>query len=454
MESGALTLIPIVFIIVTAVLTRRSFESLMAGSVIACMIMYGRGFFLPWVDMLMEALSDPENQWVILVCGLFGSLIALLRESKGTGGFIRIGDRLCRTERGALLGTFLMGVVIFVDDYLNMLTVGTCMRAICDRRKVPRESLAYLLDSTGTPICVLLPFSTWTAFYISLFMKEEAIRSMGFSSGLSMYIQTIPFIFYAIVTVLMVFLFAMGWMPKIGPMKKAYERVRLTGRTYSPDSEKYNLEPEETGEGGSVIDFLLPIGFLIAATILSDDILAAVILTLVLCLALYVPRGRMTFGKWSELLICGFCEMMPTLAILAGAFTVARCCNAMQLPEYVITTVQPYVTPQTYPLIIFLVVSALTFATSSTWGISTIVIPIIIPLGAAVGANMILTMAAILSGSTFGSHACFYSDATVLASAAARIENMEHAFTQIPYSLLGAAVTCVCLLVSGYAMTG
>ena len=448
MEYGALTLIPIVFIIVTAILTRKSFESLMAGSVIACMIMHGTGFFLPWVDMLLETLSDPENQWVILVCGLFGSLIAMLRESRGTSGFIRIGEKLCRSERSALLGTFILGAVIFVDDYLNMLTVGTCMRPICDRRKVPREALAYLLDSTGTPICVLLPFSTWTAFYISLFMKEEAVQAMHFSSGLAMYIQTIPYIFYAIITVIMVSLFAMGWMPRIGPMKKAYERVKKTGRTYSEESEKYNLEAEDTDTNGNIADFLLPIFVLIVVTILADDILAAVIVTLALCLVMYIPRKKMTFTQWSGLLITGFCEMMPTLAILAGAFTVARCCNAMHLPEYVISTVQPFVTPQTYPMIIFLVVSALTFATSSTWGISTIVIPIIIPLAAAVNADMILTMAAILSGSTFGSHACFYSDATVLASAASRVENMEHAFTQIPYAAIGAVITCVCLLIA------
>ncbi len=448
MEYGALTLIPIVFIIVTAILTRKSFESLMAGSVIACMIMHGTGFFLPWVDMLLETLSDPENQWVILVCGLFGSLIAMLRESRGTSGFIRIGEKLCRSERSALLGTFILGVVIFVDDYLNMLTVGTCMRPICDRRKVPREALAYLLDSTGTPICVLLPFSTWTAFYISLFMKEEAVQAMHFSSGLAMYIRTIPYNFYAIITVIMVFLFAMGWMPRIGPMKKAYERVKKTGRTYSEESEKYNLEAEDTDTNGNIADFLLPIFVLIIVTILADDILAAVIVTLALCLVMYIPRKKMTFTQWSGLLITGFCEMMPTLAILAGAFTVARCCNAMHLPEYVISTVQPFVTPQTYPMIIFLVVSALTFATSSTWGISTIVIPIIIPLAAAVNADMILTMAAILSGSTFGSHACFYSDATVLASAASRVENMEHAFTQIPYAAIGAVITCVCLLIA------
>ena len=448
MDYGALTLIPIVFIIVTAILTRKSFESLMAGSVIACMIMHGTGFFLPWVDMLLETLSDPENQWVILVCGLFGSLIAMLRESRGTSGFIRIGEKLCRSERSALLGTFILGAVIFVDDYLNMLTVGTCMRPICDRRKVPREALAYLLDSTGTPICVLLPFSTWTAFYISLFMKEEAVQAMHFSSGLAIYIRTIPYIFYAIITVIMVFLFAMGWMPRIGPMKKAYERVKKTGRTYSEESEKYNLEAEDTDTNGNIADFLLPIFVLIVVTILADDILAAVIVTLALCLVMYIPRKKMTFTQWSGLLITGFCEMMPTLAILAGAFTVARCCNAMHLPEYVISTVQPFVTPQTYPMIIFLVVSALTFATSSTWGISTIVIPIIIPLAAAVNADMILTMAAILSGSTFGSHACFYSDATVLASAASRVENMEHAFTQIPYAAIGAVITCVCLLIA------
>ena len=454
MEYGALTLIPIIFIIVMAVLTRKSFESLLAGSVLACIIMHGTGFFLPWVETLLAAISDLENQSVILICGLFGSLIAMLRESRGTGGFTRIGEKLCRTERGALLGTFVLGAVIFVDDYLNMLTVGLCMRDICDRKKVPREALAYLLDSTGTPFCVIIPFSTWTAFYISLFMREEAIINMNFPSGFSMYISTIPFIFYAIITVIMVWMFAMGWMPKIGPMKKAYERTRATGMTYSEESRKYN-EKEETGEeDGQLIDFVLPMGALIGVTIVTEDILRAVILTLFLCLLLYVPRRRLTFSKWGELLISGYCEMMPTLAILVGAFTVARCCGDMHLPEYVISLVQPYVTPATYPVIIFLVVAVLTFATSSTWGISTIVIPIIVPLAAAVGANMILTMAAILSGSTFGSHACFYSDATVLASAGAKIENMEHAFTQMPYAFIGAALTCVCLLISGFVMPG
>lgn len=326
------------------------------------------------------------------------------------------------------------------------------MRKICDKRKVPRESLAYVLDSTGTPVCVLLPFSTWTAFYISLFMKEDAIKALGFTSGIKLYIHVIPFIFYAIATILIVVLFSLGVMPKLGGMKKAYNRVKTTGKTYSPASEKYNVNEEEGEVPGNILDFVIPIAVLIAVTIIQGDMLLAVIVTLVVCLLLYVPRKVMTIGQWCNLLISGFCEMIPTLAILLAAFCVANCCNAMHLPEYIISTVTPFLSSWTLPVIIFIVVAILTFATSSTWGVSTIVVPIIIPLAAALNANMFLTMAAILSGSTFGSHACFYSDATVLASTASKIENLDHAGSQMPYALIAAAITCAGFIICGIIM--
>lgn len=452
MEYGFLTLVPVIVIVVMAIITKRSFESLLVGSVIACIIMYKASFLPNWVEMMLNAAADYDNAWVILVCGLFGSLIAMLRESKGTNGFSRWGEKLCKSERTALLGTFVMGVIIFVDDYLNMLTVGTCMRKICDKRKVPRESLAYMLDSTGTPVCVLLPFSTWTAFYINLFMKEDAIKNLGFESGIQMYLHVMPFIFYAITTVIIVLLFGFGIMPKLGAMKKAYERTRTTGQTYSEQSRKYNMNEDEEDVTGNIWDFVVPIGVLIVVTVVQGDMLLAVIVALFVCLVMYSIRKIMTVGEWCNLLISGFCEMLPTLAILLGAFTVANSCNEMGLPEYVIATVEPYLSSATFPIIIFLVVSLLTFATSSTWGVSTIVVPIIIPLAAAVDANMLLTMAAILSGSTFGSHACFYSDATVLASTATRIENLDHAVTQIPYAILGAVISCIGFGICGVIM--
>ncbi|MGN1116672.1 MAG: Na+/H+ antiporter NhaC family protein [Candidatus Ornithomonoglobus sp.] len=452
MEYGFLTLIPIIVIIVMAVVTKKSFESLIVGSLVACIIMYGVHFLPEWTNMLLTAASNEDNQWVILVCGLFGSLIAMLRESKGTNGFVKLGEKLCRSERTTLLGTFILGVIIFVDDYLNMLTVGTCMRKVCDRRKIPREALAYLLDSTGTPICILLPFSTWAVFYISLFMKEDSVQALGFASGMDLYSHIIPYIFYAIFTVIIVLLFSFGLMPKLGKMSKAYKRTRETGMTYSEASRKYNHDIDKGYDDGNILDFLIPIAVLIALTIITTDMLLSVIVTLVVCLVMYVPRKIMTFAQWSSLLITGFCEMLPTLAILIGAFTVANCCETMGLSQYIIHAVQPYLNSQSFAAIIFIVVALLTFATSSTWGVSTIVVPIILPLAAAVDANLILTMAAILSGSTFGSHACFYSDATVLASTASQIENLEHAVTQIPYALIAAVLALAGYMVFGFVL--
>lgn len=485
MDYGVLTLIPIAVIIIMAIVTRHAFESLIVGAVISCIIMSHGGFLLQFMEMVLRAVSDRDNQWVLLLCGLFGSLIALLRSSNGINAFTRMGERLCKTQRGVLLGTFVLGVVIFVDDYLNMLTVGTCMRRISDRRRVPREALAYLLDSTGTPVCVLLPFSTWSAFYISLFTKEDAVRALGFANGISLYLHCIPYIFYAILTILIVFLFAMGRMPKLGAMKKAYERVENGGPTYGPGSEKLNRELDSadasSGDGHSDIspadisssyvsgsygsasdrsgsdlasrgklgDFLIPIITLIVFTMTLDDILIAVIASLFVTLFLYLPKKVMTFGQWSRSMLRGFRDMIPTLAILAGAFTVAQCMNEMELPEYIIQTVLPFSRADTFPVVIFLVVALLTFATSSTWGVSTIIVPIIIPLASAVHANLILTMGAILSGSTFGSHACFYSDATVLASVGARIDTTEHALSQIPYALIAAAGTTLLYLLLG-----
>lgn len=235
-------------------------------------------------------------------------------------------------------------------------------------------------------------------------------------------------------------------------MKKAYDRVKTTGRTYSEASTKFNIDDESDNVPGNIWDFVIPIAVLILVTVFQGDMLLAVIVTLVVCLLLYVPRKIMSIAEWCNLLISGFCEMLPTLAILVGAFTVANICNTMGLPEYIISAVTPYLNAQTFAVIIFIVVSILTFATSSTWGVSTIVVPIIIPLASAVGANMLLTMAAILSGSTFGSHACFYSDATVLASTASRIENLEHASSQIPYALIAAAVSCIGFVVCGFVI--
>ena len=439
-------------IIVGAVLTRRCIEFMVLGSLAAALLLYGpSGFLAGWGTSLQDMLS--ENVWVMLVCLLFGGLIGLLTDSRGSFGFSHYISKFCNTQRRTLLTTFVMGILIFVDDYLNVLSIGACMKKISDRQKLPRETLAYLLDSTGAPVCVLLPFSTWAAFYASLFYQQDSVRALGVRSAMQAYTMAIPYLFYPIITLIIVFLFCMGWMPKLGPMKKAYERVEKTGQVYSERSRKYNHEAfEEDETEGNIWNFIIPMGVLVAYAVITNDILSAVILALIVCFILYVPRKILTLDQFFASFIRGLADMLPTLTLLLVTFVLKDLSGKMGMTDYIIKIAEPYLFAEVFPAATFILGALLAFTTGSDWGMSSIITPIVFPLGAALGANPVLIMAAVISGGTFGSHACFYSDATVLASAAARIENMEHAFTQIPYSLIGAAITCVCLLVSGYMM--
>lgn len=209
MSNGMLAILIILVIIVGAIWTRRCTEFLLLGSVLGAIVLYGKNFIGEWLNIVQEVVGDPDNVWLWLVCGLFGSLIALLQASKGTFGFSKIISKICTTERRTLFTSFIMGILIFVDDYLNVLSIGVCMKGVFDKRKLPRESLAFVLDSTGAPVCVLLPFSTWAVFYASLFYEEDLISSR-FSSGMDAYIHAIPFCFYPFIALLIVALFAAG----------------------------------------------------------------------------------------------------------------------------------------------------------------------------------------------------------------------------------------------------
>ncbi|MDO4459790.1 MAG: Na+/H+ antiporter NhaC family protein [Clostridia bacterium] len=454
LKMGWLSVVPVLLAIVGAIATKKPFESLLVGSVVGCIMAYKGNFLTEWVLLLQNTAA--ENIWIFLVCGLFGGLIALLTKAKGTAGFYTIGNKICKSQRTTLLVTWILGVIIFVDDYLNMLTVGACMRSICDEKKIPREALAYLLDSTGTPVCMMLPFSTWAAFYMALFMEQPAVAAIyGEGGGMSMFIKLIPLNFYAWITVLFVFLFAMGIMPKFGKMKTAYKRAMEQNQPFDPTPA--NLEKNKgddvKNEHGNVWDFLIPMIVLIFVTFdpfkLGWDILLGVCLALASCLILYVPRKIMSVTDWSDTMIHGFCDIVPTIAALLAAFMVANVSGAMGLTNFVITTVKSFPLPQLYPIIVFLVMAFITFATGSIWGSSTVVVPFIIPLASAMGASIPLTIAAVMSGGTFGSHACFFADATMLAAESSKIEVMDHNLSQLPYVIITSILTIIGLGVCG-----
>lgn len=452
MSTGLISLLIVLSVIVIAVLTKRCTEALIGGSLIAALFLWGPASFLTnWAVMLQEKVA--ENVWIMLVCGLFGSLIALLQASKGSYGFSKCITKICNSERKTLLTSFIMGILIFVDDYLNVLSIGVCMKNVYDKRKIPRETLAYMLDATGAPVCVLLPFSTWAAFYASLFFEQQGVSELGFGSGIQTYIHAVPFFFYPIITISIVFLFALGIMPKLGTMKKAYERVAETGKVYSDASRKWNNDNSfGFEEEGNIWDFVIPMVVLVAITVITSDLLMAVVVALLVCAVIYIPRKVVAFDEFVNYMIKGFADLLPILFLLMVSFVLVGICDEMNMTEFVVNIFKPLLTGAFFPMVSFILVSALCFATGSLWGMSAIVTPILFPLGVAIGANPILIMAAIVSGGAFGSHACFYTDATLLSSSAAGIDNLEHAISQLPYVSIAAALSCVGFLVCGFAI--
>ena len=451
MSHGLIAVLIILVVIVGAITTRRCVEFLIGGSLLAALVLYGKDFLVQWCTILQEVFAD--NVWIVLVCGLFGSLIALLQASKGPFGFSKVIAKICTNEKRTLLASFILGVLIFVDDYLNVLSIGVCMKGVYDKRKIPRETLAYMLDATGAPVCVLLPFSTWAVFYASLFEEEESVKALGYATGIQAYIHAIPFCFYPIITLLIVLLFSLGIMPKLGNMKAAYKRVAETGKVYSDASRKYNHE-ERKGfeEEGNIWNFLIPMIALVAIAVVTGNLLLAVIVALLICFVLYLPTKVVTLDEFFNLIIKGFADMLPILTLLMTAFVLQKTTESLEMTDFIIQVMQPLLKGTLFPAMAFILVAALTFCTGSLWGMSAVVAPIVFPLGAVIGADPILIMAAIISGGAFGSHACFYTDATLLSSTSAGIDNIEHAMSQLPYVIIAAVVSIIGFIICGAVM--
>ena len=217
---GFISLVPTIVVLIFALISKRTFEALLSGAIVGYIILAKGDFFGGFIDGLLVVMQDPTIGWIILVCGLFGSLIHLLVNAGGTMAFADFLLNFVNNRKSALIVTWLLGLMIFIDDYLNALTVGTSMKKVTDKFKVPRELLAYIVDSTAAPICVLIPMSTW-AIYVGGLLESEGVVPSG--GGLQGYFSAIPFIVYGWVAALMVPLVALAIIPPLGPMKQAEE---------------------------------------------------------------------------------------------------------------------------------------------------------------------------------------------------------------------------------------
>ena len=443
---GIATLLPPGIVLFIAIKYKRPIEALFFGAISAYLVIgisTQTNAITLATDSFFKVATDYDNVWLIMVCGLFGSLIALLNVSKGTIAIARAISRICKTTKSVLLAAWGLGIAIFIDDYMNIMTISSCMKKLCDKLKIPRTMLAYVINSTGAPTCVLVPFSTWAVFFAASFYEQSAIKNLGYGTAMETYMHAIPFMFYALFALLLVPLVICGFIPIMGKMKSEY---------IASDYVMKQKEREVDLTSGKVIDFILPIGAMIGVTIAIGNLFIALIVALLVCVFLYLPRKVISIDKFCDLWIKGFGDLVPTLAIMLFAFYMKQACADINLPVFILSYASKYVSTKSFPALAFLLVSALAFITGDNWGVPAICVPIIIPLGAACHANMLLVMGAVVSGGVFCSHACFYSDATVLTATCCEIDNMSHSVTQLPYALLSFSLSFVMYILVGFIL--
>jgi Na+/H+ antiporter NhaC len=451
-DFGAFVLVPTMIVFVLAVLTHRPIESLITGSVVGLIMIHGAGFVGGFAESSVRVMTDPDVAWVILVCGFMGSLIAILIRTGSTGSFTKTMSSYVKSKKSALMATWGLGILMFVDDYLNSLAVGSAMRNLTDKYRISREKLAYVVDSTAAPISVIIPFSTWGVFFAGLIVAN-GIAPEG--EGLDTYIRSIPYMFYAWAAVLLVPLVAYGLVPSLGPMKKADERAESTGVMVPPEAEHIEAANQSIQARPDIKPrismFVVPMVTLVAATLYFDkDFLVGIYITLGATTIFIIGSRMMGMNDTFNTIIDGFKMMVEPLGVLVAAFILKDVNDVLGLAQYIVTGMEPFLTAESLPVVIFASMAVVSFMTGSNWGVFVIILPIVTALTNNLGADMTLVLGATLSASTFGSHACFYSDATVLTAQAAGCTPFQHAITQIPYALIAASISIVGYIAIAY----
>lgn len=451
---GLASTIPAIFLVIYIFITKRILEALTLASVIGFSMISRSDILGTFSTSLTDQLMNEDTVWLIIVCGLMGGIISLIERAGGAFAFGEWVAKRAKTKKSTLIWTWALGVFIFIDDYLNSLTVGSCMAPITDRHKVSREFLAYVVDSTAAPLCVLIPISTWAAFCGKL-LEVNGWAPEG--EGLTYFIKTIPFNFYGWIAAILVPLVVLGFVPIFGPMKKAEDRVKNGGPLAPAGSEKIDIkaggETTEMPDNPKLMNFFLPILVLIGSTIYFDvDMQMGVLFTLVFMFVFYLAQNILSAEEYFDLILVGIRNMILPLMLMVLAFVFGDANEQIGFTYYIITSATKVMTPELMPVIIFGVLAVTEFITGTNWGMYIIALPIVIPLATNIGASMPLSVAAVLSAGVLGSHVCFYSDATILSSAASGCNNFDHALTQAPYGILGGIISAVLFLIAGFVV--
>lgn len=435
---GIFSLLPVAVVIVLVFVTRRTAASLLAGAVVGAVMLHGKSFAKTLIDVVYGVMGSELWIWLVLVCGFFGSLVALFEASGGIFGFTAIVSRVCTNEKRTLFGAWLLGVIVFIDDWLSILSVGAAMRKATDRFGIPREMLAFLSNCTASSVCVIVPISTWGVFMVSQLVSAGVCPA---EEGVTTFLQTLPMMFYPLMTLLCGFLFSVGVLPKFGPMKRAYTLARQGD---SPED-----IPNQEEKTGKALNFLVPVLLVTGITVVTGEILYGTLTCLVFCALLYLPQRLMTLNQYLDHVVSGFKDMLGVLMIVTSAFILRDINSLLGMPEYVIGAAKAAMAPALLPAAAFLLVTALGVAAGNFWGICAISFPVIIPIAQALGGNLLLTAGAIISATAAASHLCFFGSEATLACSATQIENVRYAQTAIPLLMVPVVLSALLYLGAG-----
>lgn len=466
-------LVPPVVAIGLALITKEVYSSLFIGIAVGG-ILYSGGSFERTVvhifqDGIIGVLTDESNVGILVFLVILGAMVSFMNKAGGSAAFGRFAAKGIKTRVGAQLATILLGVTIFIDDYFNCLTVGSVMRPVTDKFKVSRAKLAYLIDATAAPVCIIAPISSWAAAVTGFVEGED---------GFSIFIQAIPYNFYALLTIAM--MVGMVLMKvEFGPMLK-HERNAVKGDLFTTEGRPYadESDPSEISRG-TVMDLLIPIISLIICCVIGmlytggffsgvdfvtafSESNASLGLTLgsffglLITLVLYQVRRVLDFHDCMACIPEGFKAMVPAILILTFAWTLKAMTDSLGADVYVADLVYNHARGllNFLPAIIFLVGCLLAFATGTSWGTFGILIPIVV--GVFQNTNpelMIISISACMAGAVCGDHCSPISDTTIMASAGAQCEHVNHVMTQLPYAVTCAAVSFVTYIVAGFVKT-
>lgn len=465
-------LVPPIVAIVLALITKEVYSSLFIGILVGGLFYSGFSFETTLThifnDGFAAVLSDSYNVGILIFLVILGAMVSLMNRAGGSAAFGHFAKEKIKSRAGAQLATIALGVLIFIDDYFNCLTVGSVMKPVTDEHKVSRAKLAYLIDATAAPVCIIAPISSWAAA-VSGFVEGE--------DGFSIFIRAIPYNFYAILTILMMVSLVLMNVD-FGPMK-SHEANALKGDLFSMGEKNTGKETEPANPKGKVADLLIPIVTLIICCVIgmiytggffegagfvaafsnsdaSVGLALGSICAIIITIIIYLIRRVLSFQECMECLPNGFKAMVPAILILTFAWTLKAMTDSLGAAVFVADIMNQSAGSlmNFLPAIIFLVGCFLAFSTGTSWGTFGILIPIVVAVFAESNPQlMIISISACMAGAVCGDHCSPISDTTIMASAGAQCNHVNHVSTQLPYAVLAAAVSFVTYIVAGFTQS-